>query len=556
MENIGIYTAGTDALGRVLPHQDETGEIRSNRQVGMFYFLWCGEHDGPNNMKVPPLDVTKIIAADKNAGYKPDSDIWGGYSVMHHWGEPIFGYYYSRDEWVMRRHIIMLTNAGIDFLVIDTTNFLIYEHNAKMLLRLLEEYRTEGFETPKVVFYTNTRSGETAMNLYNAIYKENYMKNSWYYFNGKPLIIAKEEECTDELKNFFFIRAAQWPNEPSKVNGWPWMDFERPQRVFYNEQGEAEIINVSASQHPQIFFGDSALYGETANRGRCFHNGENDKTEGAHLYGYNIAEQWERALECDPPYVFVTGWNEWIMGRWSGSTESRPVGFVDCADMEYSRDIEPMRGGYSDNYYMQLIAYIRRYKGFGKIEKQPEINFEGRFPDWKKIENIYMNYSGAKKNRSCEGYGALYEDQSGRNEIDYVKTAHEEKNIYFYVKTNGRIDTSAAGTWMHIYIDTGKNNNFCGFDYIANYHKFSETKTALARCADNSYKFDIISMLEFFSGDDFICVTIPKNSIGVGEGSVIGFKVCDSKDKYRDPEDFYLHGDVAPFGRLKFQMVI
>ncbi|MBQ6106752.1 MAG: hypothetical protein IJK97_00975, partial [Thermoguttaceae bacterium] len=66
-------------------------------QVGIFYFLWLGEHG-----RSGPYDVTKILAADPDAGHKPDSPVWGGVGTYHHWGEPLYGYYFSDDEWVVR----------------------------------------------------------------------------------------------------------------------------------------------------------------------------------------------------------------------------------------------------------------------------------------------------------------------------------------------------------------------------------------------------------------------------------------------------------------------
>jgi hypothetical protein len=36
--------------------------------------------------------------------------------------------------------------------------------------------------------------------------------------------------------------------------------------------------------------------------------------------------------------------------------------FVDEFIQEFSRDIEPMNGGHGDNYYYQLVDYVRRYK--------------------------------------------------------------------------------------------------------------------------------------------------------------------------------------------------
>ena len=60
----------------------------------------------------------------------------------------------------VRRHVEMLTRAGIDFLIFDTTNAAIYEENAKLLIRLLHEARLAGFDAPQIVFYTNTASGK------------------------------------------------------------------------------------------------------------------------------------------------------------------------------------------------------------------------------------------------------------------------------------------------------------------------------------------------------------------------------------------------------------
>ena len=156
-------TAAADDLGRNLP---PAVGLRPDRKVGLFYFLWCGEPGCDGR----PLDITKLLASDPQAGYHPDSEVWGGYAVYHHWGEPLYGYYHSRDEWVMRRHVEMLTRAGIDFLIFDTTNAAIYEENAKQLMRLIHEARLAGLDTPQIVFYTNTASGKTIAHILSLIH--------------------------------------------------------------------------------------------------------------------------------------------------------------------------------------------------------------------------------------------------------------------------------------------------------------------------------------------------------------------------------------------------
>ena len=295
------------------------------RQVGLFYFLWLGEHG-----RTGPYDVSKILAADPDAGHKPDSPVWGGHGVYHHWGEPLYGYYFSNDEWVVRRHMKLIMQSGVDFLFFDTTNAVIYERNAKLVMRILKEYHDAGWKIPKVMFYTHSASGKTVQRIYNAIYGPGFAKETWFKLDGKPVIVAKEEECSPDMRAFFTVVKSQWPNEKSKKGGWPWMDFSRPQRVFEGEKVAKSVMNVSVAQHPQLRFGDSAMYGEKGNRGRAFHDGANDPAPDAWKKGGNFREQWERAIEADPDIVLVTGWNEWIAGRWKGRPD-RPIMFVDCA---------------------------------------------------------------------------------------------------------------------------------------------------------------------------------------------------------------------------------
>ena len=56
----------------------------NGHKVGLFYFLWLGEHG-----RKGPYDVTKILEADPDAGQKPDSPLWGPWGTYHHWGEPL-----------------------------------------------------------------------------------------------------------------------------------------------------------------------------------------------------------------------------------------------------------------------------------------------------------------------------------------------------------------------------------------------------------------------------------------------------------------------------------
>ena len=111
--------------------------------------------------------------------------------------------------------------------------------------------------------------------------------------------------------------------------------------------------------------GGSAFYGNKDNWGRSYHNGSAGNPETDLRYGYNVQEQWDYAIKQNTPFIYVTGWNEWIAGKFK-SQDSNPEHswFCDQASPEYSRDMEPsLTANLKDNYYMQLVNNIRRYKG-------------------------------------------------------------------------------------------------------------------------------------------------------------------------------------------------
>ena len=79
---------GVDALHRRLPMADDVGPLRKNRYVGMFYFLWNGEHTTAS------YDITEILKQH------PDARgitiiLHGAEKVICIIGRPLFGYYFQ-----------------------------------------------------------------------------------------------------------------------------------------------------------------------------------------------------------------------------------------------------------------------------------------------------------------------------------------------------------------------------------------------------------------------------------------------------------------------------
>jgi hypothetical protein len=550
--------AGTDELRRKLPLNDSVGYPKANRQVGIFFFLWQGDKGSKTSEK--NWELTEIVSNHPEVLENFNDPNWGTVSSggYYFWGKPIYGYYRGDDYWVHLRTMQLLTDANVDFLVIDATNTLIYAEQSEALMQAIMNIQAQGRQAPRIVFYTNTKSGATMQNIYNTFYERDaphYHPSCWYYLDGKPLIIgiAKEAEGKD-YESFFTFRESQWPNEPVKTNGWPWIEFKRPQLIYKNHKGEKEIINVSVAQHPDVSagMGGSAFYGNKNNWGRSYRNDSPGNPVKDILYGYNVQEQWNYAIKEDPPFIFITGWNEWIAGRWKD-----PAGnphhsfFVDQANPEYSRDIEPTRtAGLNDNYYMQMVANIRRYKGVVALSEPSAKKTIQSFEDWKGVFPVYSDYIGDTKSRNHPGAESnpkrLYTNTTGRNDLYLMKVANDETHIYFYAQTNENIKGKQNNNWMNLYIDCDRNVNtgWLGYDFRVTQGRYLQHH--------KNGDWENVSEIAFQFEKNMIMYAIPLQKLNLSSHPDLEFKWSDNMQADNDPLDWYINGDVAPGGRFNF----
>lgn len=553
--------AGTDELGRTLIQNKEAGDPKSNRHVGMFYFLWQGH----NGSKTSPTywDLDEISRNSPEVFEKQVHPEWGGaVGTYYFWGKPIYGYYKGDDYWVHLRSIQLLTDAQVDFLVIDATNDMTYPGESNALMKAMEAVRAQGKNPPKIVFYTNTNSGHTMQEAYDLYYKEGApyrYPDTWYYLDGKPLILGVNKEAEGkEYTRFFTIRESQWPTVPRVTDGWPWISFKRKPEVHTNHRGEREILNVSVAQHPNptAGMGGSAFYGNMDNWGRSYHNNQHGNPATDIRYGYNFQEQWEYALKEEVPYIFVTGWNEWIAGRWK-SHDNNPEHswFCDQANPEYSRDIEPsLSAGLRDNYYMQLVNNIRRYKGVEalKAADATTINKPG---DWSKVNFEYRDYTGDTKHRNHPGAQSEpvtnYTNTTGRNDFDVLKAAHDAKAVYFYAQTVDDIKKAPGDNWMTLWldIDCSTQTGWNGFDYrVVQGNELQQFKNGVWESVNKKLVKPVIEK-------NRMAITIPRSLLNIPSGPArFQFKWSDNMQE-ADPLDWYVNGDAAPGGRFNYQYV-
>jgi len=558
--NPGVPWPATDALGRALPLANEVGPPRTGKFVGIFYFI---NHTGDarrSRLLEGPYDVAKILARDPDALDKPDSPLWGGHGVSHYWGEPLFGYYRGDDPWVLRRHAQMLADAGLDVLIFDTTNAKSYPEIYMGLCRVFAEVRKAGGRTPQIAFMVNTKAGKTARQIYQDLYQKSIYRDLWFNWQGKPLMICDPAKADGELKKFFTLRAAHWPftltNTPY---AWHWEATYPQPYGFTDDPKKPEQVNVSVAQNLRADDGKVENMSSGEARGRSFHAGAQSIAPGSVDRGYNFQEQWKRAFDLQPPFVMVTGWNEWTAGRWE--RPGKPIVFVDQYSEEFSRDIEPMLGGHGDNYYWQLIANVRRYKGVPELPNASvpkTISLAGGFNQWNDVRPEFRDYVGDTQPRNFAGSGGtFYTNNSGRNDLWVMKVARDETNLYFYAKTVKPITPRTGTNWMWLMIDADQNaaTGWVGYDFIVNREADADGKFWLEKNLGGWNWQKVVPVEEKVRGNE-LQLAIPRAALGLTPGetkTAIDFKWADHLQKPGDVMDFYLSGDVAPEGRFNYR---
>lgn len=555
----GTPWPAVDGLGRQLPLAQQTGGPKTGRFVGIFYFLWHNDPLRKSPHYEGPYDITKILERDPGALQNPASPYWGGIGMSHYWGEPMYGYYRGNDPWILRRHAQLLADAGIDALIFDTTNARSYPDVYMKLLEVYRQVRAEGGRTPQVVFMVNTEAGKTAREIYEALYKPGLFPELWFRWQGKPLMICDPEQASPELKEFFTLRRAHWPFTMTNTpNAWHW-EATYPQPYGYTDDPETpEQVNVSVAQNLRQSDRKVTNMSSGEARGRTFHNGRRETGKHAVDWGYNFQEQWKRPFEVSTPFVMVTGWNEWIAGRWG--TLDGPLVFVDQFDQEHSRDIEPMKGGHLDHYYWQLVANVRRYKGTPEIPPASapvKIRVGRDFSAWRAVQPDFVDHAGETLPRKFEGVGGTYyTNTTGRNELDLMKVARDAKHVYFYARTRQSLSPSEEQNWMWLFIDADLNprTGWAGYDFVIN--REASWLEVFDGAQPTDWKWKRVRKVNYSSAGNELQLAVRRADLNLPRGTssvTLDFKWADNLREPGNIMDFYVSGDVAPEGRLNYR---
>ncbi|MBX3256773.1 MAG: hypothetical protein KF862_21735 [Chitinophagaceae bacterium] len=566
----GTNAVATDAVGRRLPAYEEVGDIKKDKFIGLFYWTW---HTQPGS-KNPPFNVTEYLARNPKAVHDYNNPIWPKRNSPWFWGEPLFGYYLDTDEWVLRKHAEMLSDAGVDVLIFDCTNGNItWKESYMKLCEVFTQARKDGVRTPQIAFmlpFWLTEGGkEIIREIYRDLYKPGKYKDLWFMWKGKPFIMAMPEFAQDlkdkpadpklskEISEFFTFRPGQpvYNKGPEKPDHWGWLEITPQHGFVKKEDGGFEQATVGVAQNWTKERGLTAL-NATGSFGRSYTHEKGHITEpGAVNYGYNFQEQWEHALKINPELIFITGWNEWIAGRYEVWQEQTNA-FPDQFNQEGSRDVEPMKGGHGDNYYYQMVSNIRRFKGMPKPEAASNaqtILVDGKFTEWNTVAPSFRSYKGNTIHRNHPGWGSLvYTNATGRNDIVLSKVARDNDHVYFYVETAAPLTSHTDPGWMRLFIniDKDKNTGWEGYDFVIN--RINPGKKAILEKTDAAWNWQKAGEVDYAVQGNKLEIKVPKALLGITGEPDFEFKWSDNMQQPNDIMDFWLYGDVAPAGRFNF----
>ena len=567
------YWAATDALGRRVGTYSEQ---HPERQVILFYWTWNERHDPPGT---EVKNISEIVRRYPEAMQDADHQAWKNHPGYFWWEEPLLGYYKSYDRWVLRKHAELLADAKVDAVFFDCTNgSFTWDTSTDSLLEVWDQAQRDGVKVPHIGFLLpfgySDASLQSLRHLYDRLYSKGLYQNLWYYWEGKPCIMAYPDNLTDSptdraIRNFFTFR----PGQPDYVNGpdpnrldqWGWLE-NYPQHGYgHTADGRPELVTVGVAQNAcPATGGHCSAFNLPGSYARSFsvRMGFDPRPEG-YLYGWNFDEQWSRAYELDPQAVFVTGWNEWIAGQWlpSSGWTGEPFSFVDEFDWDRSRDLEPVRawGDRGDVYYMQFVDRVRQFKGTD-TQPAPSAPCRIRMGDWKTWEDVgpvYASYRGNTKHRYSQGCcGTPYVNTSGRNDIVEARVARDDEYVFFYVRTDSALTAASDTHWMMLFIDSDrdKQTGWQGYDYVVNYRSPQGRKVFVSRSRQNKWLWDDCGVGQMRVDDNQLMIRLPRTALGLKADNALDFefKWSDNMQDEGNIMDFYVNGDVAPGGRFNY----
>lgn len=312
-----------------------------------------GQDKATDGVRVPP-----VPPAERRVGIAYTTWHWKN-PWTKVWGTPDLGFYLSSDRAVIRQHVSWLTDAGVDFLLVDWSNNLNYrpgETQGRPDFEMIERSTRALFvecagraRCPKISIMLGCPGEPRAIEngkltqKADQVYRD-YVANPMFRpliqeYLGKPLLVVYvntpspwQTGTPDWADTRFTVRFMTGfitqqhnlmaPGRISRYGYWSWEDRGDQTYPIFNGHPEAMVVTACWRDDPE-----------------CRAPGRRD--------GQTFREQWARARTIGPRFVVAGTWNEWVVSEQPSA--------------EISKDIEPSKE-HGRRYLDILKEEIKHFK--------------------------------------------------------------------------------------------------------------------------------------------------------------------------------------------------
>jgi hypothetical protein len=318
---------------------------------------------------------------------------------------------------------------------------------------------------------------------------------------------------------------------------------------------QSKVMNVTVASHPMVPMSFSLTRPGWVNWGRGWNVTTRQNIAADVDKGTFFQSQWDRAIGADPPMISVGGWNEWIAYKQPYDGEYM---LCDAASKEYSRDIEPMNGGYQDAFYLQLIRNIRRYKGMNEPEERNEsktIDLAGGLAQWNDVKYVIRNTDETFMARDAFGVSQTvrYTQAAPANKLLEIRVAHDAQNLYFYLKGKSSFTGDTGNeNWLNLLIGTGEPSakGWESYEYIIG-KNIANDKASVGKFG-SGFAATETGNATIVRNNDVILLSVPRSAAGLSNADKFYFKVAMGVTHPSDIMDYYKSGSAMPMGRLSY----
>ena len=425
-------------------------EIQAQKQVGIFYFSNFGHYLYQPERLSPSGD--SWIMQQQNPPYSPNG-------IINFWGKPLFAsthgdgtiknnyvFYFNGDpnqtnNALLDNHADLITQAGIDFIVLDFTNGALdfpdgpsYISATKALCKRWQERMNAGLPVPKIVFFVKD---EVALDVVESTFFNVYRQDMFYtYLNKKLLLTAMP-----------FMNLSQGdPGQPAVPTHGKYANYTARHCWGLDNSGSYWQFKVNSDVPPPPFYYNGQpeqMSVPVATQATYMTTDGVNPSAGAkgRSNGDYFVKYMDAAINANVKFAFIHSWNEWITGNWG--QQSAPH-FVDQWLQEYSSDIEPMTGGHGWYYYDLMKTKIAQFKGY-----QTQTPFAGiiNLPGIVEAENFDNG-----------GEGVAYHDTNPQN----ITGAYRNEGVDIEASTEGYYNLcfSDTGEWTEYTVNVTQSGNY------------------------------------------------------------------------------------------------